>query len=136
MKPPYKPIEPRYPTKFNKTLPNEGYTIHELLNIATRFATEHGGNISNVSIGYDQTWTDYEECEVSLFLSIEETKKSYNKRVASYKSELEKYNKEKEEYKKFCEKQEAENIAKKKEKRKSELLEKIKELSVELDKIK
>ena len=73
MEKPVKPGLEGYPLEYVKLLPGGSYSPKAMSEAILAFASEIGADAENVLISWDENWTGYEDCTVSLKLSVIET---------------------------------------------------------------
>lgn len=98
---PTKPKTPNCNIIYLRKLGRDSYSLEELFNEVNSFANEFNLDPKTIQIGWDEDWTGYEDCEVSLTLSGFEKDENKLIRLEKHKENLEKYKKDMEAYHKF-----------------------------------
>lgn len=82
---PVKPTLEGFPMEYVKLLPGGSYSLKAMSEAILAFASEIGADPENVMISWDENWTGYEDCIVSLTLSVIETPAMFSLREKVYR---------------------------------------------------
>lgn len=102
MKQPLKPVLHKFPMSFVQLLPQDSYTRDEIVDLMEQFADNNRVAIADVKLGWDEDWTGYESCTVSLELSAVETPQLYELRKQKHKEDLAIYQQDLSKWQQYC----------------------------------